>query len=283
MKDLRGWVKVVLLLIAVGVVGFLYHFVVQPGITYFDARANMKEGKHKEALVLFESLDGFLNSEKKAEECGIAVCGEEKWNEIKNLKIGDRYLFGSYEQDNDLSNGTETIEWRILDKKGTQILVTSEYVLDCQPYDWGGLDITWEDSSLREWLNLHFIADAFSEEEQAMIPTVIVSADKNPEYNVQTDPGNPTEDQIFVLSGQEAARYFASDDDRIGVATSYASAQGIQNHTQNGHCWTWLRNPGIQQDCAANVGSNGHIYYIGEYVQRHTDGVRPALWIDLNP
>ena len=47
--------------------------------------------------MVFESLDGFLNSEKKAEECGIAICGEEKWNEIKDLKVGDSYLFGMYE------------------------------------------------------------------------------------------------------------------------------------------------------------------------------------------
>ena len=89
------------------------------------------------------------------------ICYRMKGDGVENLKVGDTYQFGTYEQDNDLSNGKETIEWRILDKKGTQILVTSEYVLDCQPYDWGGLDITWEDSSLREWLNLHFIAHRF--------------------------------------------------------------------------------------------------------------------------
>ncbi len=283
MKNLRGWVKVVLLLCVVGVVGFLSYFVILPCINYIDANSHMKAEEYKEALVVFDSLDGFLNSEKKADECGIAICGEENWNEIKNLKIGDTYRFGSYEQDNDLSNGEEEIEWRILEKKGTSILVISEYVLDCQPYDWGGLDITWEECSLRKWLNQHFIEDAFSEEERAMIPTVTVSADKNPEYKVQTDPGNPTEDQIFVLSGKEAERYFDSDADRIGIATPYAEVQGIQTHTENGHCWTWLRTPGIQQDCAANVGSNGHIYYLGEYVQRFTDGVRPAMWIDLHP
>ena len=283
MKDLRGWVKVMLLLIAVGVVGCLYHFVVQPGIHYFDAKAHMKDGEYKEALVLFESIDGFLNSEKKAEECGIAICGEEKWNEIETLKIGDSYMFGSYEQDNDLSNGKEEIEWRILEKKGTQIFVISEYILDCQPYDWGGLPITWEGCSLRKWLNHNFMEEAFATEEQGMIPTVTVPADKNPEYSVQAEPGNPTEDQIFLLSGKESEKYFKSDANRIGVATPYAAAQGIQLHTENGHCWTWLRTPGIQQDCAANVGSNGHIYYIGEYVQRFTDGVRPAMWIDLQP
>jgi len=283
MKDLRGWVKLLLLLLAVGVVGFLYHFVILPCINYFDAKEYMDSGEYKEALVVFESLDGFLNSENKAEECGIAICGEEKWNEIKDLKVGNSYLFGMYEQDNDMTNGKEEIEWRILEKKGTRILVISEYVLDCQPYDWGGLDITWEDCSLREWLNLHFIADAFSEEEKAMIPTVLVPAHKNPKYEVQTDPGNPTEDQIFLLSIEEADRYFESEEDRIGAATPYAQAEGIQIHTENGHCWTWLRTPGIHQDCAANVGSNGYIYPLGEYVERLSDGVRPAMWIDLHP
>ena len=272
-----------LLLLAVGVVGLLYYFVVRPGITYFDAKGLMEDGEYKEALVKFESLDGFLNSEKKADECGVALCGEEKWNEIKALEIGDTYLFGSYEQDNNETNGKEEIEWCILDKQGTQILVISKYVLDTQPYDWGGLEVTWETCSLRKWLNQHFMEDAFTEDEQAMIPTVTVSADINPEYKVYTDPGNPTEDQIFVLSIAEADRYFDSEEGRIGIATPYAQAQGIQIHTENGNCWTWLRSPGIHQDCAANVGSNGYIYYIGEYVQKMTDGVRPAMWIDLNP
>ena len=45
-------------------------------------------------------------------------------------KAGDHIFFGHYEQDNDLNNGPEPIEWRILEVKGDKILLLSEYILD---------------------------------------------------------------------------------------------------------------------------------------------------------
>ena len=50
--------------------------------------------------------------------CTEVVEGEEKWNKIKNIKVGDTYTFGAYEQDHSTSNGKEAIEWTVLDKDG---------------------------------------------------------------------------------------------------------------------------------------------------------------------
>ena len=42
---------------------------------------------------------------------------------LKSANIGDKVTFGKYEQDNKTSNGTEPIEWDVLDKKGNAYLL----------------------------------------------------------------------------------------------------------------------------------------------------------------
>lgn len=63
--------------------------------------------------------------------------------------------------------------------------------------------ITWENCTLRAWLNDEFLATAFTEEEQRMIQTSIVSNEDNPKFN--TEGGSETEDKIFLLSIEEVS------------------------------------------------------------------------------
>ena len=127
----------------------------------------------------------------------------------ETISVGDTYLFGSYEQDNNTANGTENIEWLVLAKEGDMILVISKYGLDYQQYDSASTAATWETCSLRKWLNGEFLNAAFSEGERSMIPSRTVSADKNPNY--RTSPGNSTTDQVFLLSITEAKKYFNNE------------------------------------------------------------------------
>ena len=112
-----------------------------------------------------------------------------------------------------------------------------------------------------------------------MIPTVTVSADKNPDYN--TNPGNAMQDQVFLLSITEANKYFSSDSARQCKPTDYAVANGACE-SDSGNCWWWLRSPGYTQDVAASVYSGGDVYEYGYGVGLDRNAVRPALWIDLN-
>lgn len=125
--------------------------------------------------------------------------------------IGSGVIFGSYEQDNNTSNGKEDSEWTVLAQKEKGILVTSKCLLDHQPYNTEEKDVTWEKCSLRKWLNGSFLNDAFSTDEKAMIQATNVTADKNPDYD--TDPGNSTMDKIFLLSIKEANKYFPHESD----------------------------------------------------------------------
>lgn len=218
---------------------------------------------------------------------------EEKRESIKpnyyralftDASVGDTIVFGSYEQDNDTSNGKEEIEWLVLAKKDNRLLVTSQYALDCQQYNTSHTGVTWESCTLRKWLNEDFFNAAFSDGEKAMIPTVTVSADKNPDYS--TNSGSATEDKVFLLSITEANRYFKTAEERMCVPTAYAKAHGAytsSDYTKGGAatCWWWLRSPGDYLVDAARVSNAGGVFSFGLIVDHDDDCVRPALWIDL--
>ena len=61
------------------------------------------------------------------------------------------------EQDNDISNGKEDIEWLVLWIVDDKALIVSKYALDVQPYStYTDTDCTWKTCSLWEWLNSTF-------------------------------------------------------------------------------------------------------------------------------
>ena len=48
------------------------------------------------------------------------------------IKNKSTVIFGHYEQDSDLSNGTEEIQCKVLDASNDHILLVSKYILDYQ-------------------------------------------------------------------------------------------------------------------------------------------------------
>ena len=247
-----------------------------PNNKYNDAITLMDAGNIVEAYEALIALDGYKDSTVKAN----SIYDKYKTEKLKTAKVGDYVFFGAYEQDNNTSNGQEYIEWLVLEVKGGKALVISKYALDCQPYNTSYTNVTWETCTLRKWLNNDFINSAFTANEKAMIPTVTVSADKNPDYS--TNPGNATQDQVFLLSITEANKYFSSDSARQCKPTEYAVAGGAYVNSSNGNCWWWLRSPGDRQDNAAYVRSGGDVSEHGSNVFIDFSAVRPALWIDLN-
>jgi tetratricopeptide (TPR) repeat protein len=279
---------------------------------YNDAVALMDAGKYIEAISAFEALEEYKDSASKITECNTAIL-DGKYNDalvlmdegnldeaysifadlgdykdavdkagnirlteqLKNIKVGSYICFGAYEQDNDLSNGKEDVEWLVLEVKDGKALVISKYALDCKQYNTSYTDVTWETCTLRKWLNNDFINAAFSADEKVMIPTVTVSADKHPYYS--TNPGRATQDQVFLLSITEVNKYFESGSARKCFPTNYAVANGAYKS-----CWWWLRSPGFDQDYAALVRNGGDVYEHGDIVTYSSYAVRPALWIDLN-
>ncbi|MBQ4074171.1 MAG: TIR domain-containing protein [Clostridia bacterium] len=270
--------------------------VIIPNNKYNAAVALKNAGKYSEAYDAFIGLNGHKDSKIKANSIFDKAMAEKR----SKAKVGDYITFGSYEQDNNTRNGKEAIEWRVLAKENNRLLVISRYALDCKRYNESRTNVTWETCTLRKWLNNNFLKAAFSSAEQAMIPTMTVAAHKNPNYS--TEPGNDTQDKIFLLSITEAEKYFSSDSAMKCKPTAYAEKQGVNTSAavyadignayaekqvvktnSDVYCWWWLRSPGDHQLLAAYVYSHGGVRRYGGSVNTNDYAVRPALWIDLAP
>ena len=201
-------------------------------------------------------------------------------NPFRNADVGDTVLFGQYEQDNNLNNGSEKISWIVLERDKDRVLAVSEYALDCQPYNKNYAELTWETCSLRRWMNDAFLNAAFTADEQSLILTARVNADKNPEED-NSDPGKAAEDRVFLLSIKEIGRYFDSDYARFCKPTAYAVEQGCKVYPDIKTCWWWTRTPGCDNYYVTDVRGDGSFNYIGSDADRDYLCVRPAIWIDL--
>lgn len=200
----------------------------------------------------------------------------QKKDNNPDYKIGETIEFGNYPQDKD---GTEKpIEWIVMKKEGNQVLLLSKYVLDAKSYNEGWGDVTWEISDIRQWLNNEFYTTAFNKAEKAKIQTSLIKNEDNSEYG--TSGGNDTEDKVFLLSEKEAETLFSNDEEKIAKATEYAEKSVVYGNEEKAVLW-WLRSPGKDSNSAAEVGSFGWVDRYGDCVSNDDDGVRPALYLNL--
>ena len=62
----------------------------------------------------------------------------------EETRVGDTVMFGQYEQDGNLDNGSEPIAWQVLpDAQGGKALLMSRYALDCLPFHDEKTDAAW--------------------------------------------------------------------------------------------------------------------------------------------
>ena len=227
---------------------------------------------------LISEKEDEVENDEAIEECDIEATEEiSKVVPHGEAEIGSTVLFGSYPQ-TAARNDKTPIEWQVLDKKGDKLLLISRKALDCLPYNKKETKITWEDCTLRKWLNSVFFNKAFTSAERAVICQTVVKAEQHPRF--KTDPGADTEDRVFLLSTLEAAHLFSSDAERKCRPTKAAKNKGII--TIKEACTWWLRSPGADSESAEFVFFDGT--YQGEghfgFLVDADIGVRPALWVN---
>lgn len=219
--------------------------------------------------------------------------------EKKEGVFGNYLTFGVYEQDNNLENGPEPIEWRVLKVEDGKALVISVHALKLMQYHSTIAEdssLTWATWDVRTWLNANFLGTAFTDSQKARIPTVKLQNHADV---------SETWDQIFLLSSREAQLYLPIQSSRQCKPTAYAIAEYEAEHGKEwatndlwyndsaaGYCSWWLRSPGRFPGSAADVGRSG---VVGVMVRLHDEtlkrageldfnyGVRPAMWIDMEP
>ena len=162
--------------------------------------------------------------------------------------------------------------WRVLAIEGDMALLITQDVVEQKAYHEINEAVTWENATLRQYLNDTFY-DQFSDMEKSVIlRTEVVSKDntgQNNWYSWSVAGGNEVGDYIFLLSLEEVEQYFEDHDDRM--------AKYIEDGT-----WWWLRSPGHYDGYAAYVLGGGWVSDRIFSVDT-PGGVRPALYLNLNP
>ncbi len=178
-----------------------------------------------------------------------AVIGLICFLAVKNapLKVGDTVRIGRFEQNGNLADGAEQIEWIVLAVQGSKALVISRAVLDQMTYSPGGTD--WESSNIRAYLNYGFYDTVFTSKEKSRIR--------------ETRIENVT-DRVFLLSDQDVMDYFAPGK-RVAELTKAAAASSGEKRA------TWWLRSGMAVDYV-----NGSIVY---WEPSSPLGIRPAMWI----
>ena len=137
---------------------------------------------------------------------------------VEEAQIGDMVQFGRYEQDNNAGNGTEAIEWYVLDASEDEMTLLAVNILDALAFSSEQKVVTWKESEIRQWLNEDFYEKAFDRTEQTDILTTVT----------ESDQGEHTEDKVYLLSQQEFLAYFGVSADAL-MKMSSAKENEIQN------------------------------------------------------
>lgn len=206
--------------------------------------------------------------------------------------VGNYVTFGRYPQTKN-GNDSTPIEWAVLARDGSKALLLSHYGLETQPYNQVSANVTWEDCTLRAWLNDTFLNRAFTQEEQTAILLTDVDNSRAQGYSSwATDGGSDTQDMVFLLSYADAQYYFGlvygDKNNRMARTnpTPYALARGAwvssDDPTYDGKyaAWWWLRSPGGEQNRAARVSPEGGL--VGSSVNYTYTMIRPVIWVDLS-
>lgn len=193
------------------------------------------------------------------------------------LTKGGIFRFGRFPQKN--RSDPSEIEWLVLAMDSRRALVISRYGMDAKGYHDSTIPVTWRTCRLRKWLEEYFYAYAFNAQEKKRILQVRNHNPDNQKYSSRG--GEDTWDRLFLLSIDEANRYFSSDAAQMCTSTAYAKVHNVNVFTSHDRSWWWLRSPGYDNKYAAYVMAGGSVNSYGLIVSSFIGAVRPAFWLDL--
>ncbi len=145
--------------------------------------------------------------------------------------------------------GCVPLPWQVLENKAGRLLLLSEYVLDCLPFEdfydpfyfSMSFDRTrWPFSTIRRHINSDFYNSLLTDDEKKKVVPVYISADDTLTFENREDA---KQDFMFLLSKQEAEKYLRTEKDRLAPVTSFATRSMLYNHFETYAYW-WLRTPG---------------------------------------
>lgn len=213
-----------------------------------------------------------------------------EYDNKSNVEQFDTVLFGEYEQDNNIENGKEAIEWLVLDRDEESALLLSKYILDNASYHTNKEMVGWDKSAIRLWCNSYFINEAFGDYKDYILESRIknlTSAKTQERFSNYKNIRVPdTNDKVYLMSMDEARFYFGYDTNELIDNVKLATTQtdfAKSTHTEwkeNYITWYdenqhyWLRTIGegttidggntvYESNLIATIDMNGSINYHG--------------------
>lgn len=236
---------------------------------YLKAKSLIENGDYENATAVLQEID-YQDSYELLKEIS-----------FKDIAVGKSLFLGKMDLDNEKENGLENIEWIVLDINGGKALLISKYVLFLKPFNNKPVQITWEKSPLRKYLNEDFIMNSFTDDERNMImqTTVLAEWNQSNANREKYNPGKNTIDRIFIPSYKEIVKYFNGVVESSVLDIAYSET--VETSTYNGASVFWvLRNPGLLPGCMSCV--IGHkIQCDGLTINFANTGVRPCMWIKI--
>lgn len=189
--------------------------------------------------------------------------------------------FGKY-------NGND-IEWIFMKSDKDGDIYMSKYLYFNMAYNSEQIPVTWENSTLRKYLNTDFYDNVFTKNEKESIVSSYVHKSDN-EMTGQSG-GNDTYDYIYIPSIEELKEYVGNlnNEDEINKKLATRCFDLKQNKdiyvNKNYEKWYygnspyWVRTPGLYNDDVAFVNFNGSISNNGIQISYDKNGVRLMIKI----
>ncbi|MDR3294924.1 MAG: DUF6273 domain-containing protein [Clostridiales Family XIII bacterium] len=162
--------------------------------------------------------------------------------------------------------------WRVLTAEGNFVLAISEDIVGQRRFHKASPYPGWDGSEIRAYLNDSFF-NSLPFEAKALITEVTTHTARAYDDDTQS----ASKDKVFLLSLDEAQNsvFFGGNRDRSA-------------HFNGTALWWWLRCPGAGFEVSASAGDT--VMAVDEtgalnraYVDLSIGGLRPALWLNLNP
>ena len=219
---------------------------------YNDALGFLEEGYYGRAYVILKNISGYADADTAAE----GILEEYPQVEILSAQAGDEITLGTYEQDNNTSNGAEPIEWTVLYNRNGLVYAVSKEILDAQQFNTANGD----GSTLKQWLKEDFYKAAFA------------------------DIGDGFINKVGLLSVDDVSenREYANTEPEW---TAYAMSKDPDQGYDAGYMW-WLDGEYFHGygdvDVLMSVCTENGAYLYNSCPVTDVCGVRPAITIDAS-
>ena len=242
----------------------------------------------EESFIKSEVLDEITQDAHETDE--VANLKEK----IRETETGEIFLMGAVEQDNDLNNGADSIEWIILEKTDDKVFVISKKALEYLPF------ASWESKGAvngvpEKWINSYFIwsdEKKYNPQRTWLIQEIYENGltDSEKSLVVQKNNATPwmplgiynevayTKDYLYIPSVEEIETY----KNDVGLMqcemTEYVKTKAMQLNSRGNYVSWSLRSMGAGENYSKQINVDGEL---GEFYCNVPNGVRPVMWLDI--